>query len=103
MSLPNFPEQLVPKGTRILRTVSNSAIALGTTDPLDPTSTPFVLVEVQANGISARYDGTAATAADGHLLASGYREIWAAQMWNRTSVIRSGASDATLYATPLTW
>lgn len=104
MSQPSFPEQLRPKtgAAAITKTVSTTAIALGTTDVVDPVAIPFLLVEVKTNGISVTFDGTTATASNGHLLASGYREVWSAQKWNAASVIRSGGADATLLASPMT-
>lgn len=99
-----FPEALSPAGlpSRTF-TVSTSVVAAVTADSLAIPVSPFVLVEVQVAGVSVRFDGVDPTASVGHQYASGTREVWTAVRWNAARFIRSGASDATVFATPFRW
>lgn len=94
-----FAEALSPAGVASKTfTVSTSAVAVATDNSVSITAAQFVLVEVQSAGVSVRFDGSDPTASVGHLYASGTREVWTAQRWNAARFIRSGGSDATVFA-----
>jgi hypothetical protein len=97
-----FAEALSPAGIAAKTfTVSTTAVAALTANSVSPVSSPFMLVEVQTAGVSVRFDGSDPTSSVGHVYASGTREVWSAQRWNAARFIRSGGSDATVFATPL--
>lgn len=82
-------------------TVSTAAVLIAATNTFPAKSVQFVLVEVQADKVRVRFDGTSPTASVGHELAATYREVWSAARWNSARFIRSGAADATVFASPL--
>jgi hypothetical protein len=98
----SFPEGLSPAGVSAKTfTVSTTVVAVSTANSLPIVGSPFVLVEVQAQGVTVRFDGVDPTASVGHLYAAGTREVWSAQRWNAARFVRTGASDATVFATSL--
>lgn len=81
-------------------TVSNTAVAV-TTQYSYPT-VQLVTFDVQSNNIVARWDGTDPTASIGHILTSGSAYTWDVDQFNRAKFIRQGASDATIFCSPMT-
>jgi hypothetical protein len=81
--------------------VGTTAVLVATANTFPLKSVLFVLVEVQADKVRVRFDGTSPTSSVGHELAAGYREVWSVARWNSARFIRSGAADATVFASPL--
>jgi hypothetical protein len=102
--MTSFPEALRPSTVAAKTfTVSASVVPVLTANSVAINAAQFVLVEVQVAGVSVRFDSVDPTASVGHLYASGSREVWSVQRWNMARFIRSSGSDATVFATPLTW
>ena len=79
-------------------TVSTVAVSLfGTTPP--SVATKFVLIDVQAQPVTVTYGGEVpAPGTVGHALPSGFTDIWTVGRALRAKFIRTGASDAVVYA-----
>lgn len=95
---PTAFEALTVSTTALGFTVANLGLGRGPESSIAPAIAVFITVEAQP--VRFRVDGTAATAGAGHLLSAGDTLfLTGAKTLRDFSVIRSGASDATLHVT----
>jgi len=91
-------ENLNPESSELMQqtTVTGAASTL-TSMTGSPT---HVLVTVEGASCRIRFDGTDPTASVGHFFEVGASAVWSAQTYAAAKAIRTGAVDATIFASP---
>lgn len=77
-------------------TVSSSAVAL----VAFTAATTHVLITINSNDVSVRFDGVDPTSSVGHFLKAGQRFVWRKGLAAAAKFIATG-SNATVFATPV--
>lgn len=102
-----YPTPAIRNGTAVASqstTVSSAAVAAtGFTATPAVDGVDLVILDIQANSVRVRFDGTDPSGTVGHILAAGTNYTWAAQLYNVAKFIRisTASADATIFATPL--
>lgn len=97
-----YPRRAQSQGVALLNqstAVSSSAVPV---TGFAQTAVVLVTFQVQSGAVNARWDGVAPTASVGFNLTAGSTYTWDADMYNNAQFIKSGATDAVIYAAALT-